>query len=172
MGDFSFSFKKAPGTKPPAQKNPFEAAENQFNAIRGIVLDAQGNVYVADAGNKRIQVFDGEGNVKSQITNVGTPAAMCITPGPHQYLYSSNSNDPETLSRLSMITRWLIMRGINPLVAQQQALAILDRQVSVQSSMLAFSKIYLYSGLVLIFALPLLLLFRTGRARGSMGPVH
>ena len=82
------------------------------------------------------------------------------------------SNDPETLSRLSMITRGLIMRGINPLVAQQQALAILDRQVSVQSSMLAFSKIYLYSGLVLIFALPLLLLFRTGRARGSMGPVH
>src|SRR3989449_3623709 len=82
------------------------------------------------------------------------------------------SNDPETLSRLSMITRGLITRGINPLVAQQQALAILDRQVSVQSSMLAFSKIYLYSGLVLIFALPLLLLFRTGRARGSMGPVH
>jgi hypothetical protein len=52
---------------------------------------------VADVGNKRIQVFDGDGNVKSQITNVGTPAAMCITPGPHQYLYSSNSNDPETL---------------------------------------------------------------------------
>jgi hypothetical protein len=38
--------------------------------------------------------------------------------------------------------------------------------------MLAFSKIYLYSGLVLIFGLPLLLLFRTGRARGSVGPVH
>jgi DHA2 family multidrug resistance protein len=58
------------------------------------------------------------------------------------------------------------------MTAQQQALAILDRQVSVQSSMLAFSKIYLYSGLALLAALPLLLLFRTGRARGSMGPVH
>jgi len=80
--------------------------------------------------------------------------------------------DPETLSRLSMITRGLIARGINPLTAQQQALAILDRQVTVQSSMLAFSRIYFYSGLVLICALPLLLLFRTGRARGSMGPVH
>ena len=34
------------------------------------------------------------------------------------------------------------------------------------------SKIYWYSGLVLIGALPLLLLFRTGRARGSVGPVH
>jgi DHA2 family multidrug resistance protein len=82
------------------------------------------------------------------------------------------ATDPETLSRLSLLTRGLISRGMNPMTAQQQALAILDRQVSVQSSMLAFSKIYLYSGLVLIGALPLLLLFRTGRARGSMGPVH
>jgi len=82
------------------------------------------------------------------------------------------ASDPETLGRLSMITRGLIARGINPMTAQQQALAILDRQVTVQSSMLAFSKIYLYSGLVLLAGLPLLLLFRTGRARGSMGPVH
>src|SRR5437016_2483463 len=35
MGDFSFSFRKAPGAKPAAEKNTFEAAENQFNAIRG-----------------------------------------------------------------------------------------------------------------------------------------
>jgi hypothetical protein len=69
----------------------------QFNSLHGIALDAQGNVYVADAGNKRIQVFDGNGAVKSQITNVGTPYAICISPGQHQYLYSSNSNDPETL---------------------------------------------------------------------------
>ncbi len=69
----------------------------QFNGIRGIVIDAQGNLYVADAGNQRIQVFDGDGNVKAQITNVGVPSALCITPGAHQYLYSSNSNDPETL---------------------------------------------------------------------------
>ncbi|HEX7137748.1 MAG TPA: 6-bladed beta-propeller [Vicinamibacterales bacterium] len=69
----------------------------QFNGIRGIVIDAQGNLYVADAGNQRIQVFDGDGNVKAQIKSVGVPAAICITPGPHQYLYSSNSNDPETL---------------------------------------------------------------------------
>jgi DHA2 family multidrug resistance protein len=82
------------------------------------------------------------------------------------------ATDPETMSRLSLLTRGLISRGTNPLIAQQQALAILDRQVSVQSTMLAFSKIYLYSGLVLIVGLPLLFLFRTGRARGSVGPVH
>lgn len=69
----------------------------QFNSLHGIALDAQGNVYVADSGNKRIQVFDGDGNVKSQITGAGTPYAICITPGAHQYLYSSNSNDPETM---------------------------------------------------------------------------
>jgi hypothetical protein len=49
-------------------------------------------VYAADTGNKRIQVFDGEGTFKTQITNVGSPAAICITPGAHQYLYTSNSN--------------------------------------------------------------------------------
>ena len=27
----------------------------------------------------------------------GVLSAICITPGAHQYLYSSNSNDPETL---------------------------------------------------------------------------
>ena len=69
----------------------------QFNSLRGIALDSQGNVYVADSGNKRIQVFDGDGNPKLQMTNVGTPAAICISGGPHQYLYSSNSNDTETL---------------------------------------------------------------------------
>jgi hypothetical protein len=72
-------------------------AQSQFNSVRGIALDAQGNVYVADAGNKRIQVFDGDGNFKSQISNVGVPSAVCISPGSHQYLYSSNSNPPEDI---------------------------------------------------------------------------
>jgi len=72
-------------------------AQGQFNSVRGIALDAQGNVYVADAGNKRIQVFDGEGTFKTQIDNVGAPSAVCISPGVHQYLYTSNSNPPEDI---------------------------------------------------------------------------
>ena len=76
----------------------FRGSENgQFNSLRGIALDAKGNVYVADAGNKRIQVFDGDGTFKASISNIGTPAAICMTSGAHQYLYSSNSNDAETL---------------------------------------------------------------------------
>ena len=67
-------------------------ANGQFDTAHGIAIDAQGNVYVADTGNKRIQIFDGDGNYKSQIANIGSPAAVCITPGAHQYLYSSNSN--------------------------------------------------------------------------------
>ena len=75
------------------------SAQGQFNGIRGLASDANGNLYVADAGNKRIQVFDGEGAFKSQITNVGTPQAICVSGGSTQYLYSSNSNEPESMER-------------------------------------------------------------------------
>jgi hypothetical protein len=71
--------------------------QGQFSTVRGIAVDAQGNVYVADGENKRIQVFDGDGNFKSQITDIGTPSALSISPGPHQYLYSSNSNPPNDI---------------------------------------------------------------------------
>jgi hypothetical protein len=69
----------------------------QFDAPLSIATDIPGNVYVADRGNKRIQVFDNNGALKSQLSGVGVPWAICISPGPHQYLYSSNSNDPRTL---------------------------------------------------------------------------
>jgi len=75
------------------------SAQGQFNQIRGIASDANGNVYVADAGNKRIQVFTGDGAFKSQIANIGTPQAICISGGATQYLYSSNSNEPESMER-------------------------------------------------------------------------
>ncbi len=66
-------------------------------STRAIAVDAQGNVYVADPGNKRIQVFDSNGTFKTQITNVGAPQALCVTPGPNQVLYSSNSNPPNDI---------------------------------------------------------------------------
>src|SRR5437773_3832284 len=68
-----------------------------FGSVLAIAVDGQGNVYVADGGNKRIQVFDNNGTFKTQYTNVGAPAALCITPGPNQFLYSSNSNPPEDI---------------------------------------------------------------------------
>ena len=69
----------------------FGTAPGQFNTPHSIATDARGNVYVADRGNRRIQVFDNDLNYKTSYDNVGAPWAVCITPGPHQYLYSSNS---------------------------------------------------------------------------------
>jgi len=45
----------------------------QFNTPHSIAVDAQGNVYVADRGNRRIQVFDGDGKFLRQIT-IDVPA--------------------------------------------------------------------------------------------------
>ena len=63
----------------------------QFEDVHTIQVDHQGNVYVGDRSNRRIQVFDNDGNFKTMYINVGAPWAICITPGQHQYLYSSNS---------------------------------------------------------------------------------
>ena len=37
-------------------------------------------------------MFDSEGNFLKQWTNAGAPWAICITPGPKQVLYTSDSN--------------------------------------------------------------------------------
>ena len=71
------------------------AGPGQFNGVKAIAVDAQGNVYVADAGNKRIQVFDGEGTFKSEFGNVGTPLTMCMTRGATQHLYISHAGDED-----------------------------------------------------------------------------
>ncbi len=66
--------------------------DGQFADAHSLGIDGAGNVYVADQGNKRIQIFDNDGNFKSQIANIGAPAALCLTRTGHPYLFSSNSN--------------------------------------------------------------------------------
>ena len=92
----------------------------EFNTPHSIAADAKGNIYVADRANRRIQVFDGDGNFQREIkidvpfdqnarpaignkpnlTNYlqtggtmtpGAPWALCITPGPNQVLYASDA---------------------------------------------------------------------------------
>jgi DNA-binding beta-propeller fold protein YncE len=66
----------------------------QFNTPHTIATDKQGNVYVGDRGNSRIQVFDNDLTLRAVWTGVGAPWAICITPGPKQYLYSSDAVGP------------------------------------------------------------------------------
>jgi sugar lactone lactonase YvrE len=66
---------------------------SQFDGVKALAIDAQDNVYVADAGNLRIQVFDSTGTFKSEFGGVGTPVAMCIAPGSPQHLYVSHVGD-------------------------------------------------------------------------------
>jgi hypothetical protein len=68
----------------------------EFNTPHGLAVDAQGNVYVADRGNNRIQVLDNELNFKAQYLNVGSPWTVCVSPGAHPYLFTSNSNYPNS----------------------------------------------------------------------------
>jgi DNA-binding beta-propeller fold protein YncE len=92
----------------------------QLNTPHSIAADAQNNIYVADRGNRRIQVFDTEGKLlreirinipppadartaigaKPDLTDYltkggtqtpGAPWAVCITPPPNQVLYTADA---------------------------------------------------------------------------------
>ena len=109
----------------------------QFNTPHSIATDANDNVYVADRGNSRIQVFDRDGKFLRQIVidvpvppdakpaigkipdeammaggtfHPGSPWAICITPPPHQVLYSSDSW-PGRIYKLSLDGKVLGMLG-------------------------------------------------------------
>src|SRR5580692_5690672 len=99
----------------------------QLNTPHSIAADAQGNIYVADRGNGRIQVFDGNGKFLRQITidvpfdyakaspaigakpapdargtqAPGSPWALCITNGPKQVIYASDAF-PGRIYKLSL----------------------------------------------------------------------
>jgi sugar lactone lactonase YvrE len=80
------------------------SAQGQLNLPHTIATDAKGNVYVGDRSNSRIQVFDNDLTFKAIYDQVGAPWAVCISPGPHQYLYSSNSNPDSNNSLISAVT--------------------------------------------------------------------
>ena len=75
-----------------------------YDQPTAIAVDANGNVYVADRGNSRIQVFSNDLTLRAIYDNVGAPWAVCITPGPHQYLYSSNSYPDNNIAANAAVT--------------------------------------------------------------------
>jgi sugar lactone lactonase YvrE len=66
--------------------------QDQFRTPHSIAVDAQNNVYVADRGNFRIQVYDDNLNFVRSITGIGAPWALCITNTPTQYMFSGDGN--------------------------------------------------------------------------------
>ena len=78
--------------------------QGQLNLPHTMAMDAQGNVYVGDRSNNRVQVFDNDLNFKAIYDKVGSPWAVCVSPGPHQYLYVSNSLPDNGLSQYRDIT--------------------------------------------------------------------
>src|SRR6266446_4065851 len=97
----------------------------QFNVPHSIAVDAQNNIYVADRGNRRIQVFNTDGKFLRQFTidapapadarpaignkpsstagtmSPGAPWTLCITPAPNQVLYTSDAF-PGRIYKLSL----------------------------------------------------------------------
>jgi len=97
----------------------------QFNVPHSIAVDAQNNIYVADRGNRRIQVFNTDGKLLRQFTidvpapadarpaignkptsttgtmSPGAPWTLCMTPGPNQVLYISDAF-PGRIYKLSL----------------------------------------------------------------------
>lgn len=75
------------------------SAPGEFGNVRSIAVDTQGNVYAADGGNKRVQVFDNNGTFKTAFADVGNAQALCMTKGQNPVLYVSNSNPPNDIDR-------------------------------------------------------------------------
>jgi DNA-binding beta-propeller fold protein YncE len=76
----------------------------QLNLPHTIAADAKGNIYVGDRSNSRVQVFDNDLKFKTIFDQVGAPWAVCISGGPHQYLYVSNSYPDSNPAELAPVT--------------------------------------------------------------------
>jgi MFS transporter, DHA2 family, multidrug resistance protein len=77
------------------------------------------------------------------------------------------AGDPEVTRRVAAISRVFIARGADAATAAAQAYRVIERQVLAQASVISFSRIYVIGASVMILALPLLLIWRTGRNRAG-----
>jgi hypothetical protein len=76
----------------------------QLRLPHTLAADAQGNIYIGDRSNARVEVWDNDLNYKATYDQVGSPWAICVSPGPHQYLFVSNSIPDNGDSRLAAQT--------------------------------------------------------------------
>jgi len=67
-------------------------APDQFNTPHGITADSAGLIYVADRGNRRIQVYNPDLQRQRIIEGMGAPWSACISPGATQHLFTGDGN--------------------------------------------------------------------------------
>jgi hypothetical protein len=73
--------------------------------------------------------------------------------------------------RLAIVRRGLTARGVDGFTAKQQAIAMIDRQVTAQASVTGFGRIFWRSRLALLASQPLLALVSDAGGR-SAGATH
>ena len=78
--------------------------------------------------------------------------------------------DPTTMTRVDMLTRGLVARGADPWTARGRAFEILDRELMGQASVIAYSRIYVLSAVLILALIPLLILIR--QTKGAAGAQH
>jgi len=78
-----------------------------------------------------------------------------------------SATDAVSLARLQGLTRAMMARGADVWMARRQALTILDRQVTAQASVIAYSRIYMLSALLILSLIPLLVLVRQTKGAGG-----
>jgi DNA-binding beta-propeller fold protein YncE len=76
----------------------------QMHLPHSITADNAGNIYVGDRNNGRIQVFTNDLTLRAMYEHVGAPWSVCVTAGPHQYLFASNSNPDQNLASVNAVT--------------------------------------------------------------------
>jgi NHL repeat len=82
--------KISPGGKWLKELGTYGSGKDQFKTPHSIASDSGDNIYVADRGNRRIQVYDDNLNYERTITGVAMPWEVCISPGSTQYLFAGD----------------------------------------------------------------------------------
>ncbi|MEO8226814.1 MAG: DHA2 family efflux MFS transporter permease subunit [Gemmatimonadota bacterium] len=82
------------------------------------------------------------------------------------------ASDPAARSWIDGVTRGMLRQGGTLHEAQTRAYALLDLTLKRQASVVAFEKVFFVMGAAFVCALPLLLMFRKGRASGGGGMAH
>lgn len=78
--------------------------------------------------------------------------------------------DAASIERMGAMTRGFVARGMDAAGARQLAYTMIDRQLGAQASVIAFGKVFLLSGLILLATLPLLFIVRRAQPKRGAAP--